>query len=108
MVLSESGLVWIDVSSPSRPRVVSRLATREVGAIQDATVLAGRLLLLGPRGLQVSDRSGERIVGSVDVGARHRLDASGRHVVLVGENQLQVVDISAFVARRPSAAAVAP
>lgn len=108
VVLGEPGLVWVDVSSPSRPRVVSRLATREVGEIQDATVIAGRLFLVGPRGLQVSDRAGERVVGSVDVSARHRLDASGRHVVLIGENQLQVVDTSAFVSRRPSAAAVAP
>lgn len=105
IVLGDPGLVWVDVSRPSQPRVVSRIGTEEVGEIQDASVLAGRVFLIGTRGLQVSDRSGERVVESVDVEARHRLDAGGRHVVLIGERSLQVVDATAFAARAPAKAA---
>ena len=41
---------------------------------------------------------------SADVRARVRLDTMGRHVVLVGENRLQVVDTTPFLAS-PAAAA---
>lgn len=97
VVLGDPGVLRVDVSQPSRPRVISRIGTDEVGEIQDASLLAGRLLLVGARGLQISDPSGERVVDSVDVAPRHRLDASGRHVVLIGERNLQVVDATAFV-----------
>ena len=96
VVLGDPGVLWIDVSQPGNPRVISRIGIQEVGEVQDASVLAGRLFLLGARGLQISDRSGERVVDSVDVTARHRLDAAGRHIVLIGERNLQVVDATAF------------
>ena len=104
VVLGDPGLVQVDMSHPSQPRVVSRIDANEVGEIQDASVLAGRVFLIGTRGLQISDASGERIVDSVDVIPRHRLDASGRHVVLIGERHLQVVDATAFTARGTPAA----
>jgi hypothetical protein len=105
IVLGDPGLVWIDVSHPSNPRLVSRIGTEEVGEIQDASVLAGRVFLVGARGLQISDRSGDRVVDSVDVEPRHRLGASGRHIVLVGERSLQVVDATAFTTRAAASAA---
>lgn len=105
IVLGDPGLVWVDVSTPSKPRLVSRMGTEEVGEIQDASVVGGRVFLVGPRGLQVSDRSGDRVVDSVDVAARHRIEVAGRHVVLIGEGQLQVVDASAFMKAAPAAPA---
>jgi hypothetical protein len=96
VVLGEPGLVWIDVRQPTQPRVVSRVEHVEVGAVRDAAVVGGRLYLLGGRGLLVSDASGERIVDSVDVETRERLGASGRHVFLIGDGKVQVVDTTAF------------
>jgi hypothetical protein len=104
VVLGDPGLVQVDVSQPAKPRVVSRIDASEVGQIQDAFALAGRVFLVGVRGLQVSDAAGERVVESVDVVPRHRLDASGRHVVLIGDQHLQVVDTTAFIARGTPAA----
>jgi hypothetical protein len=104
LVLGDPGLVQLDVSQPAKPRVVSRIDKSEVGDIHDASVLGGRLFLIGSRGLQISDASGERIVDSVDVVPRHRLDTSGRHVVLIGDRHLQVVDTTAFTARGMPAA----
>jgi hypothetical protein len=104
IVMGEPGLVWVDVSTPSQPRVVARLDRTETGEVRDAAVVAGRVFLLGPRGLQVTDPSGERVTESVDVAARHRLGAAGRHVVLVGDGRLQVVDATPFGATRPASA----
>jgi hypothetical protein len=104
VVLGDPGLVQVDMSRPATPRVVSRIDASEVGEIQDAFALAGRVFLIGVRGLQVSDASGERVVESVDVIPRHRLDASGRHVVLIGDRHLQVVDTTALTARGTPAA----
>jgi hypothetical protein len=105
VVIGDPGVVWVDVSTPSRPRVVSRIDRSETGEVRDAAVVAGRVFLLGPRGLQVTDRSGERVAESVDVDARDRLGAAGRHVVLVGDGRLQVVDATPFSAARPASAA---
>lgn len=105
VVIGEPGLVWVDVSTPSQPRIVSRLDRKETGEVRDAAIVAGRLFVLGPRGLQVSDGAGKRVTESVNVAARDRLDASGRHVVLIGDQRLQVVDATPFADGRPAAAA---
>jgi hypothetical protein len=91
-------VLWVDLSRPSQPRIVSRISTTEAGEIEDAVVLGGRLFLLGTRGLQISDRTGERIVDSVDVRTRARLGRSGRHIVMIGGDSLQVVDATPFFA----------
>jgi LVIVD repeat len=105
VVLGERGVVWVDVSQPARLRVVSRIETTEAGEIDDATVVGERLFLLGPRGLQVADPSGERVVDSVDVLPRQHLAATGRHLVAVDAGQLQVVDATPFLTTAAASAA---
>jgi hypothetical protein len=95
----------LDLSRPAAPRLLSRIDAVQTGALEDAVVLNGRVFLLGERGLQLVDRSGARVAQSADVRARARLDTMGRHVVLVGENRLQVVDTTPFLAS-PAAASV--
>jgi hypothetical protein len=102
VLLGELGVLRFDVTSPTRPRLVSRIEMAEVGRINDASFLGGRLFLLGDRGLQVGDALGERVVDSVDVAARARVGASGRHLVIVGGNTLQVVDATPFVTDSPA------
>jgi len=104
VVLTARGALRLDLSEPAVPRLLSRIDAAQVGALEDAVVVDGRVFLLGKRGLQLVDRSGVRVAQSADVRARARLDAMGRHVVLVGENWLQVVDTTPFLAS-PAAAA---
>jgi hypothetical protein len=96
VVMGDRGTVWVDLSTPSKPRVRSRVDAAEVGEVRDAIAVGGRLFLLGARGLQVSDPTGERVVDSADVEALQRLEAAGRHLVMVGDNSLQVVDTTPF------------
>jgi hypothetical protein len=104
VVLGERGTAWVDLSTPSSPRVRSRMGAKEVGEVRDAAVVGGRLFLLGARGLQVSDPSGEQIVDSADVRVRDRLEVTGRHLVMIGGKQIQVVDTTPFLIRRGAAA----
>jgi hypothetical protein len=107
VVVGNSGVMLVDVSNPSNPRVRSRVRSTEAGEISDALAARGRLFLLGDRGLQVSDASGTRVEDSVDVAARTRLAAAGRHLVLIGDGSLQVVDTTPFVVA-PALAAPRP
>ena len=103
VVLGDRDAVWVDLRRPGQPRLLSRIGGNESGRVLDAAVVGQRLFLLGPRGLQVVDRSGERIVDSVDVAARQRLEVSGRHLVMIGEKSMQVVDATPFVSSLPAA-----
>ena len=102
VVLGARDAVWVDVGSGT-PRQISRINGKETGKILDASTIGDRLFLIGPRGLQVADPRGERIVDSVDVEARKRVEAAGRHLVIVGEKSLQVVDATPFVESLPAA-----
>jgi len=101
VVLGARDAVWLDLRS-STPRVLARLNGKDTGRILDASMIGDQLFLLGPRGLQVADSRGERIVDSVDVVARSRVRAEGRHLVMIGEKSLQVVDATPFVAAPPA------
>ena len=74
--------------------------------VHDAAIAGGRFFLLGERGLQLLDPGARAVVDSVDVAARQRLDVTGRHLVAVGSNLLQVIDTTGFAL--VSAAAPAP
>jgi hypothetical protein len=103
VVLGERGVALVDLERPAEPVLRSRIDMTEVGAIQDATLAGGRLFLLGDRGLQVTDASGQRVVDSADVVARSRIGVAGRHLVMIGERALQVVDTTPFLAAGPVA-----
>ena len=101
VVLGARDAVWVDIDSVA-PRPISRINGKETGKILDASTIGDRLFLIGPRGLQLADPRGERIVDSVDVEARRRVEAAGRHLVIVGEKSLQVVDATPFVTPPPA------
>jgi len=100
VVLGARDAVWLDLRSA--PRVLARINGKDTGRILDASTIGDQLFLLGPRGLQVADPSGERVVDSVDVVARSRVRAEGRHLVMIGEKSLQVVDATPFIASPPA------
>jgi hypothetical protein len=97
VVMGARDTVWVDLLSPV-PRLLARIGGKETGRVLDAATIQNQLFLIGPRGLQVADPSGERIVDSVDVLARERLEVEGRHLVMIGDQSLQVVDATAFIA----------
>jgi hypothetical protein len=92
IVMGAGGIVSIDLRQPSKPRVVSKLARRASGLVRDAVVVGDRAFLLGARGVELLDGSSKRLVETVDVAPRHRIARSGRHLVIIGDKQLQVVD----------------
>jgi hypothetical protein len=98
IVIAQRGVAVIDLSIPGAPRLQSRVETAEAGEIRDAAMVAGRLFLLGERGLQLTDASGSRVVDSACVVSRSRVAPAGRHLVMIGEKSLQVVDATPFVA----------
>jgi hypothetical protein len=103
VILGARDAAWVDLRS-DRPRLLSRIGAKEAGRILDASLIGDQLFLIGPRGLQVMDPTGQRIVDSVDVDARKRIEAAGRHLVMIGEKSLQVVDATPFVATVPASA----
>jgi hypothetical protein len=108
VVLGARGVLTFDFSDPANPRLRSRIDMNEVGPVHDAAFLAGRFFLLGVRGLQVADASAERVAESVDVAPRQGFDAGGRHLVLIGDHELQVVDATPFILRGVPASIAAP
>ena len=104
IVVAQRGVAVVDLSVPGRPRLQSRIETAEAGEIRDAAMVGGRLFLLGERGLQLTDARGSRVVDSACVVARLRVAPAGRHLVMIGEKTLQVVDATPFVAGSAMAA----
>jgi hypothetical protein len=92
IVLGRSGIVIVDLSNAKKPRIASKMVRRVSGPVHDVVRVGDRVSLLGSRGMQLLDSGGTRIVEAVDVEPRERIARSGRHVVMIGENQLQVVD----------------
>ncbi len=92
MVMGHGGTLLIDLSDPNKPRVVSKLARRKSGQVEDAVRIGRQIFLLGARGVQVLDGRGKRVVEVVDVQPRQRAARVGRHLVVVGDKSVQVVD----------------
>lgn len=95
-VMGDDGVLLVDISNPAAMRVKARINTVERGEIRDAIVLNERLYLLTERGLLVSNAADARTQDSIGVEARTRMVHAGRHLVMVGDGNLQVVDTTPF------------
>jgi len=96
VAMGDEGVLLIDVSRPSAPRIHSRITAVDHGEIRDAIALRGQLYLLTDRGLLVSDAADGQTHDSVGIAARTRMSFAGRHLVMVGDGSLQVVDTTPF------------
>jgi len=96
VVMGDEDVLLVDLSRPLAPRIQSRITTVGRGEIRDAIALGGRLYLLSERGLLVSNAADARTHDSVDVAALTRMGHAGRHLVVVGDGSLQVVDTTPF------------
>ena len=63
------------------------------------------LFLIGDRGLQAMDRNLRSVAEAIDDQARYRVASIGRHVVVVGDQWLQVVDATPYIGTRRTAPA---
>ncbi len=99
LVVGGGGLVVVDLAG-SRPQIRSNLSAKAVGRIDDATVMGGRVFLLGERGLQMLDARAQNVAESVNLEGRRHLSRSGRFLVVAGAQGLQMVDTTALVADR--------
>ncbi len=106
ILVGDHATIALDLSDPARPKSIARARAGDSGVVNDATIAGGRFFLLGERGLQLFDPGARAVVDSADVAARQRLDVTGRHLVAVGSNLLQVIDTTGFAL--VSAAAPAP
>ncbi|UCE87404.1 MAG: hypothetical protein JSU66_06735 [Deltaproteobacteria bacterium] len=104
-LVANGSVTRLDVSNPAQPRIAGQLRAKHVGVVNDAVWIGGRMFLLGERGLQLLGPRGERVVDSADVRARMRVDATGRHLVAIEENHLQVIDATPLAAGPPAPAA---
>ena len=97
-VLGETAVSLVDVSNPAEPELISRLALASTGRVDDAVELGGRVFLLGRRGLQLLDPTGQRVVEHILVSPASRMTRMGHHMAMVGPDSLQIVDSVPFTA----------
>jgi hypothetical protein len=105
IVTGPGGALIIDVKTPQAPKAISKLSTREVGEIFDATRIRGRTFLIGARGALLLNRQLSRVEETIDVGKRHRVAVMGRHLVTANASGLQVVDAAPWAHQGTPAAA---
>jgi hypothetical protein len=104
VVLGARGIACFDVSGGRNARSLDRTKPDLTGDVTDAAVQGGAVFLIGERGLQVLDPFRGRIVDAVDVKGRAALDAAGDHVVAIGGDRLEVVDIAPWITQVAPAA----
>jgi hypothetical protein len=105
IVTGPGGALVIDMTNPAKPKALSKLSTREIGEVVDATRVKGRTFLVGERGLLLLNRQLDGIEETIDVGDRDRVSLMGRHLVTAKGHSIQVVDATPWVDRPPPAAA---
>ncbi len=92
VVLGRKGILTAALRGTDRARPLHRLDVGRVGRVVDTEIRGGRAFLLGERGLQIVELASGRVVDSVDVDARSAIAGSGRHLVVLDRDRLQVVD----------------
>ena len=104
VVFGASGVACFDVSGGGPARALARPKASTLGNVTDVSVVGGTVFVIGERGLQVLDPQLGRIVDAVDVKGRVALDAAGGHVVAIGNDRLEVVVVTPWIARSVPAA----
>jgi hypothetical protein len=99
-VIGEGGLIVLDVSNPRELRTVAKLRPERIGRVEDVERVDARIFLIGDRGVQLLGRQLDRVVETVDTRPARRAVRLGRHLVLVGGSELQVIDGLPFGPRR--------
>ncbi len=96
LVLGKGGVLVIDLADPGSPHVISKLTRKQIGFVNDAAVVAGRIFLVGERGLQQLDASHQRVIETLDINTQTRLSDMGRFLVTTRGKQIQLIDTAPF------------
>ena len=102
VIIGKDGMLAIDLRDARKPKVTAKIHNHRIGRILDATYVGSRIFLIGDHGLLVMDPTATDIVETVDLEPRMRVATMGRHVVSVGEGQLQVMDATPYIANSSS------
>jgi hypothetical protein len=105
IVTGPGGALVIDMTNPAKPKALSKLSTREIGEVVDATRVKGRTFLVGERGLLLLNRQLDGVEETIDVGDRDRVSLMGRHLVTAKGHSIQVVDATPWTDGQSPAAA---
>jgi len=97
VVVGTRGLATFAVAGKS-VSPLARIRPETIGSISDAAVVGTSVFALGDRGLLVLDPRSGRVVDSVDVEGRQALGAAGGHVITIGGDRLDVVDVTPWTA----------
>ncbi len=104
VVFGVSGIACFEVSSGGSARALARPKAGTLGNVTGVSVVGDSVFVIGDRGLQVWDPQRGRIVDAIDVKGRAALDAAGGHIVAIGGERLEVVDVTPWIARSAPAA----
>jgi hypothetical protein len=106
-VFGKHETVQLDLDNPGRPFIASRFDEEKLGRISDLSGAAGYLYTVGERGLQISEPSGQRVADSIQVRGGAEMLRRGHWLFLVGERQLEVVNLGPYVMEPPEIPAAA-
>ena len=107
VVIGPRGIAAFEVAGGRSLRALDRPKPNAIGSVTDVAVQGGAVFLIGERGLQVLDPYRGRILDTVDVTGRDAVGAAGGHVVAVGGDRLEVVDIAPWITRTAAASPAA-
>ena len=103
-VFGKNEVVEVSLANPSEPQVVSSLPADRVGAVRDLVSDRGHLYLLGDRGLQVTNATGQTVADSIQVSGTRGLVRKDRFAFLVGDRSLEVLDLAPYHQGVPASA----
>ena len=101
-VIGAGGVLVVDLRDVRAPRILARLRPERVGEVEDVGRVGSRVFLVGERGTQMLGATLDRVVEVVDSIPGQAAVALGRHLVTVGDRQLQVLDGLPFGPARAS------
>lgn len=104
-LFGRDSVAQVQLEKPTRPEIETHLRYQDIGNVRDVAADSWHLYLLGDRGLQVADVGGRWVSDFIQVGASDALELGGRYAFLVGERQLEIVDLGPYQAAANAAEA---
>ncbi len=95
-IFGKEEVAEVSLASAERPQVVSNLPTDRVGMVTDLVADFDHLYLVGERGLQVTNMSGQAVEDSVQIIGSSSIARKDRFVFLAGNRTLEVLDLAPY------------
>jgi hypothetical protein len=95
-VFGRKAIVEFSLQQPQKPVPVAKIDPENLGRVSDLVADGSHIYLVGDRGLQVADHSGEWIADRIQVQADRSAAARGRFLYLAGGSDLEILDMSPY------------